>query len=107
MALDAWVERIAAALGQPDEPVDVRVLLDLARDAAHGVERPAAPLTTYLVGVAVGRGMPLEQAMAQVRAELPAGAGGPAATGSKATGSAGTGSAATGSAGTPRANPEP
>lgn len=31
-----------------------RLLLDLARDVAHGVERPAAPLTTFVVGYAAG-----------------------------------------------------
>jgi hypothetical protein len=31
-------------------------VLDLARDVAHGVLRPAAPLSTYLLGLAVGRG---------------------------------------------------
>jgi len=31
-------------------------VLDLARDVAHGVARPAAPLTTYLAGLAVGAG---------------------------------------------------
>ena len=35
--------------------VDTAVLLDLARDAAHGVARPAAPLTTFLVGYAAAR----------------------------------------------------
>ena len=30
-------------------------MLDLARDAAHGVARPAAPLTTFLVGLAAGQ----------------------------------------------------
>lgn len=29
-------------------------VLDLARDAAHAIERPAAPLTTFLVGYAAG-----------------------------------------------------
>ncbi|MDQ3457112.1 MAG: DUF6457 domain-containing protein [Actinomycetota bacterium] len=38
-----------------DEPT-LRLILDVARDAAHGVARPAAPLTTYLLGIAVGRG---------------------------------------------------
>jgi len=33
----------------------VTAVLDLARDVAHGVARPAAPLTTFLLGVAVGR----------------------------------------------------
>jgi hypothetical protein len=45
---------------------------DLARDVAHGVQRPAAPLTTYLLGVsflgvAVGRGTDLHTAAAAVR----------------------------------------
>jgi hypothetical protein len=37
----------------------VHILLDLARDSAHEVERVAAPLTTFLVGIAVGRGAAL------------------------------------------------
>ncbi|MEW6471762.1 MAG: DUF6457 domain-containing protein [Actinomycetota bacterium] len=32
----------------------VSVLLDLARDAAHGVARPAAPLGTFVLGLALG-----------------------------------------------------
>jgi len=34
--------------------LDEAMLLDLARQAAHGVDRPAAPLTTFLVGYAAG-----------------------------------------------------
>jgi len=53
--LDAWAARLATALGLPPGfEVDVPVVLDLARDAAHGVARPAAPLTTFLVGYAAG-----------------------------------------------------
>jgi len=32
--------------------VDVHLLLDVARDAAHAVDRPAAPITTFLLGYA-------------------------------------------------------
>lgn len=32
------------------------LVLDLAREAAHGVVRPAAPLAAYLLGLAVGGG---------------------------------------------------
>ena len=32
----------------------MKVLLDLARDAAHGVARPAAPLATFALGLALG-----------------------------------------------------
>jgi hypothetical protein len=31
------------------------VVLDLARDVAHGVTRPAAPVTAFLLGLAAGR----------------------------------------------------
>lgn len=30
-------------------------MLELTRDIAHGVARPAAPLSAFLVGLAVGR----------------------------------------------------
>ena len=49
-------------------PADLRVVLDLTRDVAHGVARPAAPFTAYLVGVAVGRGLTLPDALARVSA---------------------------------------
>ncbi len=37
-------------------PVDQALVLDLARDVAHEVMRPAAPVTAYLLGLAVGQG---------------------------------------------------
>ncbi|MGH3384488.1 MAG: DUF6457 domain-containing protein [Nocardioidaceae bacterium] len=51
MSLQEWNDRLADALGVEVE-VDINAVLDLARDAAHHVERPAAPLTTFLVGYA-------------------------------------------------------
>lgn len=54
-SLDDWVVELALALDLPSDIVDIALLLDLARDAAHGVARPAAPLTTFLVGLAAGR----------------------------------------------------
>ena len=64
--LEEWMTAVRTELGISGEAVDdvravTKVVLDLARDAAHGVARPAAPLTAYLVGVAVGRGAPLPQ----------------------------------------------
>lgn len=49
--LDEWTSAVKAELGI-DLDVDTAAILDLARDAAHGVARPAAPLTTFLVGYA-------------------------------------------------------
>ncbi|AEW95419.1 molybdopterin-guanine dinucleotide biosynthesis protein [Streptantibioticus cattleyicolor NRRL 8057 = DSM 46488] len=49
--LDEWIAAAKTELGI-DLDVDTAALLDLARDAAHQVARPAAPLTTFLVGYA-------------------------------------------------------
>lgn len=59
MELTSWLAAVAERLELTDQALDeetVQILLDLARDAAHEVERVAAPLTTFLAGVAVGRG---------------------------------------------------
>lgn len=59
MELHTWLAAVAQRLDLTDGPLDdedVTILLDLARDSAHEVERVAAPLTTFLAGVAVGRG---------------------------------------------------
>jgi len=67
--LDAWVTDLSAALNLGDLDVPTGLLLDLTRDAAHGVTRPAGPLTTYLVGIAVARGASAEEA-AEIAREL-------------------------------------
>jgi hypothetical protein len=55
--LDDWTAQVRAALdvtsAHPDEH---KLVLDVARDVAHGVLRPAAPVSAYLLGLAVGRG---------------------------------------------------
>lgn len=52
--LDEWISAVKDELGI-DLDVDTGVLLDLARDAAHNVARPAAPLTTFLIGYAAAQ----------------------------------------------------
>lgn len=52
--VEEWVAAVCAALDLGD-PVDRDLILDMTRDVAHGVARPAAPLTAYLVGLAAGR----------------------------------------------------
>ncbi|MET7425946.1 DUF6457 domain-containing protein [Dactylosporangium sp. NPDC005555] len=58
-----WLTELASALDITDvSPADRIALLKVARQVAHGVCRPAAPLTTYLLGVAVGRGADVQTA---------------------------------------------
>lgn len=52
--LEEWMAAVCAELGI-DGPIDRDLILDMTRDVAHGVARPAAPLTAYLVGLAAGR----------------------------------------------------
>jgi hypothetical protein len=52
--LTSWADELRAALGI-EADVDIPAVLGLAGVAAHAVVRPAAPLTTYLVGFAAGR----------------------------------------------------
>jgi hypothetical protein len=55
-----WLAGVAGALDIPLEEVLPGALqselLDLTGDIAHNVVRRAVPLTSYLIGVAVGRG---------------------------------------------------
>jgi hypothetical protein len=56
---DSWLREAAEALGRPELALSEEqqaALLDLARVAAHSVARPAAPLTTFLAGYALGLG---------------------------------------------------
>ena len=64
--MDDWTAAVCADLGIDTSAADFRAVLDLTRDVAHGVARPAAPFTAYLVGVAVGRGLPVADAVARV-----------------------------------------
>ena len=73
MELKQWLTHLATELDISDIPLDddaVHTLLDLARDSAHEVERVAAPLTTFLVGIAVGRGATLQRTVATATALL-------------------------------------
>jgi len=54
--LERWFAALASALEIEVTDIDVQALLDVARDAAHGVTRPAAPLATFLVGWAAATG---------------------------------------------------
>jgi hypothetical protein len=49
--LHDWIDELCDVL-DIEVDIDEAVVLDLARDAAHNVERPAAPITTFLLGYA-------------------------------------------------------
>ena len=66
--MDQWTAAVCADFGLDPSDADLRAVLDLTRDVAHSVARPAAPLTAYLVGVAVGRGLALPDAAGRVSA---------------------------------------
>lgn len=59
--LERWLRAAAeeAGAGEVDDSLlseaAVTLLLDVARHAAHEVERPAAPLAAFAAGLALGR----------------------------------------------------
>jgi molybdopterin-guanine dinucleotide biosynthesis protein A len=64
--MNTWINAVCAQLNLPAE-VNVDVILDVARVSAHNVERPAAPVTTFLLGVAVAGGMDVSEAAAKIQ----------------------------------------
>lgn len=54
-ALDAWLAAAAEDLGLDPGAVSIATVLDVAKEVAHSVARPAAPLTTFLLGMAIAR----------------------------------------------------
>jgi hypothetical protein len=51
--LHDWIDELCDVL-EVETELDEGLILDLARSAAHNVERIAAPITTYLLGYAAG-----------------------------------------------------
>ena len=64
--MQAWVDAVCAQLTVP-AGLDVDLVLDVARVAARQVERPAGPVTAFLLGVAVAGGMDAAAAAASIR----------------------------------------
>lgn len=65
--MDTWVQSVKSELGITAD-VDTATILDVAKDAAHAVARPAAPVTTYLLGMAVAAGADASEAAAKIAA---------------------------------------
>jgi hypothetical protein len=52
--LHDWIDELCDVLDL-EVDLDESLILDVARQAAHNVERPAAPITTFLLGYAAAR----------------------------------------------------
>ena len=64
-----WTKAVCAELNLPaDVDVDVDVILDVARVTARNLRSPAAPVSTFLLGVAVAGGMDVDEAAARIQA---------------------------------------
>ncbi len=65
--LEDWAEALCAELGLDAAEGSQKAVLNLARVVAHTVDRPAAPLTAYYLGMAVGRGEPLPETAQRIQ----------------------------------------
>jgi hypothetical protein len=66
--MDQWVADVTAELGLDATDVPVKEVLDVARDVAHNVLRPGAPVSAYLLGLAVAAGADPAEAAAKISA---------------------------------------
>jgi len=64
--LNTWINAVCAELNLPAD-VNVDVILDVARVTAHSIERPAAPVSTFLLGMLVAGGMDVNEAAAKIQ----------------------------------------
>jgi len=54
-ALDAWAATLRQRFDLAEDDVPVSAVLDMTRDVANGVARPAAPLVAFVAGLVAGR----------------------------------------------------
>jgi len=58
--LPEWVAHVTARLGVDPARVDIDRLLALSSEVAHGVARPAVPVTMFVAGLAAA-GLPSDE----------------------------------------------
>ncbi|MEY3803109.1 MAG: hypothetical protein EBY75_03070 [Actinobacteria bacterium] len=63
--MNDWIAAVQVELGL-NVSFDTDAILDAARDAAHATERKAAPITTYLMGVAAAQGAKPQEIAAKI-----------------------------------------
>ena len=64
--LEEWLAALAEELDCEISADLIPGVLDLARDAAHAVQRPAAPLSAYVAGYAAGLAKADDRAQAEI-----------------------------------------
>ena len=63
--MNDWIAAVQKELGL-DVSFDTDAILDVARESAHATERKAAPVTTYLMGVAAAQGANPQEVAAKI-----------------------------------------
>lgn len=54
-ALEAWAAELRRRFDLAEDDLPIALILDLARDVANGVARPAAPFSAFAAGLVAGR----------------------------------------------------
>jgi hypothetical protein len=70
--MSEWVAEVCRdlELELADQDATVNQVLDLTADVAHGVARPAAPVTAFLIGLAAGRSAHPDETVAELTRTL-------------------------------------
>lgn len=50
----SWVERACESVGVDPQHVDIKAIHGLTKRVAHNLDRPLAPVSSYILGIAVG-----------------------------------------------------
>lgn len=74
-----WVAEASSAVGIDPSDVDIVQLHHLSKQVAHRLERPMAPVSTFILGLALGSGAggtqgagrPIDNALARLLQTLP------------------------------------
>jgi hypothetical protein len=66
--LAEWTSAVCSDLGVNESQLDPALILDMASAVQRTVAKSAAPLTAYLLGLAVGRGLAVADVAQRVEA---------------------------------------
>lgn len=65
-----WVNDVCEALDVDADEVDIAAIHDLSKHVAHRLERPLAPVSTFILGLAIGGGSGTPQDRAAILARI-------------------------------------